>query len=357
MFLAIREMMYAKLRYFLIGFIMVLITWLVFMIAGLANGLSADNASAIQQINANSFILQSEAESKINRSQVNMVQWKSVEQQVKEGQATPLGVKMAAISKIGKSKKIDITVFAVDPKEFLMPVVIQGKSMNNNEKREVVVDQSLQQEGINIGDWIVDTDTSSKWKVVGFTKNKSYSHSPVIFMNLSSWKAWTKKDTFQAIVLRETDSKIKIDQQLEFVPKEQVLESTPGYKEEQGSLQMMIAFLFVIASFIQAVFFYVITLQKSHQFGVLKAIGANTKFLAQSVVAQILSISIVTVVVSIGLTYGSAFVLPDSVPFLLETNTSVGFSVLMIVVSLVGALLSVYHISKVEAIDAIGRVE
>ena len=47
MFLAIRELKHSKVRYLLIGLIMVLVAWLVFIISGLANGLSAENASSI----------------------------------------------------------------------------------------------------------------------------------------------------------------------------------------------------------------------------------------------------------------------------------------------------------------------
>lgn len=358
MFLAIREIMHSKLRFFLITFIMVLITWLVFMVAGLANGLSADNASAVEQMDADYFVMQKDSETKLNRSQVSSEQQNEIYQQIKEKDATSLGVQMTSISKTGTNKKIDSTVFAVDTKGFLAPKVTEGNPVQSLKKGEIVVDQSLQQEGIQIGDWIVESNAEKKWKVMGFTIDKSYSHSPVIFMSQSTWEDWMNTDQYNAIVLRGQDKQnIKLDKEMEIASKEEVLQSTPGYKEEQGSLKMMITFLFVIASFIQAVFFYVITIQKSPQFGVLKAIGATTKYLARSVVSQIFVLSSISILVSVGFTYVSAWILSDSVPFLIEKSTLIGFSLLMIVVSLLGALLSIYQISKVEAIDAIGRVE
>ncbi|HHQ0972437.1 TPA: ABC transporter permease, partial [Listeria innocua] len=42
MFLALRELKHSKLRYILIGLIMVLIAWLVLFVTGLANGLAND---------------------------------------------------------------------------------------------------------------------------------------------------------------------------------------------------------------------------------------------------------------------------------------------------------------------------
>ncbi|WP_186725776.1 hypothetical protein [Rummeliibacillus sp. SL167] len=55
----------------------------------------------------------------------------------------------------------------------------------------------------------------------------------------------------------------------------------PGYKEMQGSFTMMKVFLFIIAAFVSSVFFYILTIQKSHQFGVLKAIGAKSWYIAK----------------------------------------------------------------------------
>lgn len=50
MFLALRELKHAKLRYILIGLIMVLIAWLVLFVTGLANGLANDNGQPFHPI-------------------------------------------------------------------------------------------------------------------------------------------------------------------------------------------------------------------------------------------------------------------------------------------------------------------
>ena len=52
MFLAIREFKYAKLRFIMIGLILVLISWLVFILSGLGNGLSTLSAATFKNMNA-----------------------------------------------------------------------------------------------------------------------------------------------------------------------------------------------------------------------------------------------------------------------------------------------------------------
>ena len=66
---------------------------------------------------------------------------------------------------------------------------------------------------------------------------------------------------------------------IETFTKSEAVMGMPGYKEESATIYMMLAFLFVISAVIIAVFFYVFILQKTQQFGVMKAIGASDRLL------------------------------------------------------------------------------
>ncbi|SDZ23043.1 ABC transporter permease [Thermoactinomyces sp. DSM 45892] len=367
MFLALREIKYSKLRFLLISIIMILITWLVFLISGLANGLSSENASSFQHIEATHFIVQPNADKKLNRSRITEDKWVEIQKLSKPGEVTPFGQKMLSIVKQGTDSKVDIAVFATDANGFLAPEVIEGKKLRNDAKNEVVIDQSLRKKGIQIGDWIEDPDTNQKWQVVGFTTGQMYSHSPVVFMNLHDWRSIAMKQTAETTTYYNAIS-VKMDssnmnalrskvKDIDVITKEDALQNIPGYKEEQSTLNMMMVFLFVIASFVQAVFFYVITLQKTSMYGVLKAIGASTAQLTRSLVAQMLVIITLVILCSIGLSYGAQALISSSVPFQLEVRTIALFSGLFFVVSIIGSLLSLYQILKIDAVEAIGRVE
>jgi putative ABC transport system permease protein len=129
----------------------------------------------------------------------------------------------------------------------------------------------------------------------------------------------------------------------------------PGYKEEQGSLMMMIAFLFVISAFVLAVFSYVITIQKTSQFGILKAIGTRTAYLAGSVAMQVLVLSVGSLMISILLVQLFQAVLPSSMPFQLGFSTLLITSLSFVAMSLAGSLFSVWKVANIDALDAIGR--
>lgn len=363
MFLALREIKHAKVRYVLIGLIMVLIAWLVLFVSGLANGLSSANASSIQNMKANYLVLQADSENRLTRSVLSEEKVKDIQQYAQQS-ATPLGVQMTTVTTDQTSKKTDVTFFAVDMNNILAPTVVEGKQITNSNHDEVVADHSLKDEGFKLGDRIKDQMSGKLFTIVGFTEGQSFSHTPVIHMNVQEWTSLHESNVrseqgFNAIALNiEEDGAQQLANKLsgvEVLSKDQALQGIPGYKEEQGSLLMMIAFLFVIAAFVLAVFFYVITIQKINQFGVLKAIGAKSSYLARNIITQVLTLSVVSLVISIALTYGVALILPSSMPFVLSPQLVAGCSGLFLVVAVLGSLLSLYRVIKIDAIEAIGR--
>lgn len=381
MFLAIRELKHSKTRYLLISLIMILIAWLVLFVSGLAKGLSSDNASSIQNMNADYLVVDQNSDHRLNRSVMTddlLAEIRSAaDKSGDEIEAAPLGVQMSSVTQAGSPRKIDATFFAIEAEGLLAPKLAEGRMIDDTAVDEAVADRSFKaEEGLKLGDVIEDQASGRQFTIVGFTEGQSFSHAPVIHVNFAAWKTIAGgpraageevKDedgnvgnvAFNAIALKASDTAAeRIGTEMsgvEVISKSEALKGIPGYKEEQGSLLMMIAFLFIIAAFVLAVFFYVITIQKMNQFGVLKAIGAKTGFLVRSMLAQVLSLSIFSLAVGIALTYGVAFMLPDSMPFELNFKLVGGSSLLFLAVAVAGSLLSLYRVAKVDAIEAIGR--
>jgi len=372
MFLSLREIRHAKARYTLIIVIMLLVSFLVLFVTGLAKGLAYANISAVQNMPANYFAIQSDAEHAFRRSQLGAAELEAVRAVTGEKDATPLAVQMSTVTFGSKNSstdvKADITFFAVEMNGMLAPKVTKGDPITNNTTGSVLVDQKLESSGITIGSTITDQATGLSYKVAGFVKNSSYSHTPVVYMNLHDWQAikqggmgaTSKQEaSFNVIALNITADQAdqlsgKLDH-VEIITQKQAIASIPGYSAEQGSLMMMIVFLFVIAAFVLAVFFYVITIQKTSQFGILKAMGTKMSYLAWSVVGQVLFLSLASLAVSLVLTYGMNMALPDSMPFQLEPMTILTTSALFVGMSLCGSLISVIRVAKIDALEAIGR--
>ncbi|OBZ14068.1 ABC transporter permease [Bacillus sp. FJAT-27264] len=372
MFLALREMRHSKARYSLIMVIMLLVSFLVLFVTGLARGLAYANISAVENMPANYFAVQSDAEHTFRRSVLGGTELEALRAVTGEDNATPLAVQMSTVTAgTGNADdvKADITYFAVDMNGMLAPKVVQGDKLTNDTTGSVLVDKKLEQSGITIGSTLRDQATGKSFTVAGFVKDNSYSHTPVVYINQQEWQEM-KQGTSQGGVSPQEASynvialNINADQaaelngkldHVEIITQKQAIESIPGYSAEQGSLLMMIVFLFVIAAFVLAVFFYVITIQKTSQFGILKAMGTKMSYLAWSVVGQVMILSIASLVVSLALTFGMNMALPDSMPFQLEPMTILWTSLLFVGMSLCGSLISVVRVAKVDALEAIGR--
>ncbi|UQZ36618.1 ABC transporter permease [Paenibacillus sp. PK3_47] len=369
MFLALREMRHSKARYSLIMVIMLLVSFLVLFVTGLARGLSYANISALENMPAYHFVIQSDADHAFRRSQFNENELAAVQSVVGGQKAAALGVQTSTVTADQADAKADITFFAVDMEGMLAPKVTQGEGISNEVRGFAVVDSKLQQSGIVVGSIIEDQASGLSLRVSGIVEDSSYSHTPVVYINPLDWKAMKQSASlsssdssnvpYNVIAIDATAAQVseiagRVDG-AEVITQQQAISSVPGYSAEQNSLRMMIVFLFVIAAFVLAVFFYVITIQKTSQFGILKAMGTTMSYLAWSVVGQVMILSVTSLAVSLLLTFGMNMGLPETMPFKLEGPTILLTSVLFIGMSLLGSLISVVKVAKVDALEAIGR--
>lgn len=350
MFLAIRELAHAKIRYALIGFIIVLIASLIFIISGLAKGLSADNASAIQNLQVDYVLMDTDAELEMTKSIISREDLDKVSQIDGVAQANSLSVRMMNASINDTDQNEDVALFVTESDSMLLPPVREGKPIA--QENEVIADRTLQREGIEVGDTLTFGE-QRELTVVGFAEDSQrYSHTSVVFVDGG------ESEHINAITIKVDESRVDeirnaVGNSFDMVTREEALKGIPSYSQEQASLNMMIVFLFVITAFVLAAFFYVITLQKRDQFGVLKALGAKTTYLVQNLVGQVILITILCIGVAVGLTLGLAVILPEEMPFLLTADGMIQTSILILIVSVIGAFLSLIQIVKIDPIEAI----
>ncbi len=370
MFLALREFRHARLRYGLISAILTLIALLVFLLSGLANGLSTDNGAALEHMNADYLVFQSGVRLFLHRSILPMQTVTEVQQVPGVKNAAPLGHLTVTVQRATTNEQIDATILAIDPSSFLAPPFIAGSGLSGHAPHSVVVDRTFQRHGVKLGDTLNVTPSGQGLTVAGFTTGQTYNHLPVIFTTIPLWQALKFAAPGSSEGITDPISAVAVQMDAaaaarvaQAVPGVEVatlavaIQNLPGYSEEQGTLTMIQVFLFLIAACIMAAFFYVLTLQKSHQFGILKALGASSAFLARDLIGQVLVLSMVGVLVGALLSYGIAALIPSAVPFALDTPLVAAYGAVLLAVALVGTLLSLRQIARVDALVAIGRMD
>ncbi|EOA9882773.1 ABC transporter permease [Staphylococcus aureus] len=349
MFLAWNEIRRNKLKFGLIIGVLTMISYLLFLLSGLANGLINMNKEGIDKWQADAIVLNKDANQTVQQSVFNK---KDIENKYKK-QAT---LKQTGEIVSNGHQKDNVLVFGVEKSPFLVPSLIEGhKATKDN---EVLADETLKNKGFKIGDTLSLSQSDEKLHIVGFTESAKYNASPVIFTNdatIAKINPRLTGDKINAVVVRDTNWKDKkLNQELEAVSINDFIENLPGYKPQNLTLNFMISFLFVISATVIGIFLYVMTLQKTSLFGILKAQGFTNGYLANVVISQTLILALFGTAFGLLLTGVTGAFLPDAVPVKFDVLTLLVFAIVLMIVSVLGSLFSILTIRKIDPLKAIG---
>ncbi|HDD3181789.1 TPA: ABC transporter permease [Staphylococcus aureus] len=349
MFLAWNEIRRNKLKFGLIIGVLTMISYLLFLLSGLANGLINMNKEGIDKWQADAIVLNKDANQTVQQSVFNK---KDIENKYKK-QAT---LKQTGEIVSNGHQKDNVLVFGVEKSSFLVPSLIEGhKATKDN---EVLADETLKNKGFKIGDTLSLSQSDEKLHIVGFTESAKYNASPVIFTDdatIAKINPRLTGDKINAVVVRDTNWKDKkLNQELEAVSINDFIENLPGYKPQNLTLNFMISFLFVISATVIGIFLYVMTLQKTSLFGILKAQGFTNGYLANVVISQTLILALFGTAFGLLLTGVTGAFLPDAVPVKFDVLTLLVFAIVLMIVSVLGSLFSILTIRKIDPLKAIG---
>ncbi|MBE1553933.1 ABC transporter permease [Sporosarcina limicola] len=343
MTIAWKEMKKSKTKFVILGSIIFLVSFLTFIISGLSNGLSQDNAALIKDLPAGQFYMSSDANETYNLSRINETVQKN--ELKKQKDATAFSIQMGFVNDAGDKQHSVAFVTSTDSK--LFEKVGQG---------EVVLDRSLEEEGIKVGDTLTNNQFSGEFKVKGFVDQKKYSHAPVAYVNVENYKEIYRVNEMQLLFI-PGQAKAQAITGLQSFSNKQFLNAIPSYNAEQMSLNMIVWFLVVISGMLFAIFFYMMNVQKIGLYGILKAIGVKTSSLFVMMWSQMLFITVIALGLSIALSQGFTMIAPKGMPFSLTVETTLQLSVIFIIIGFLGATLSGLQIKKVEPLQAIQQGE
>lgn len=359
--LAWQEIKFNKRKYFLIEAILILMIFMVLFLSGLANGLSRAVGSSIENMDVEYFVLNKDSENLITVSNLSPELQSDIESKTSSA-VTPLSILRLFILTDNSSDRLDITYISIDPKGFLVPKITSGENLLESDF-SIILDESYKDDGVKLGDTVIDSNTKLELKVVGFTKGSYYGHVGAGYINertytkIKSELSPSYVPSYQAFAIKSNDIS-KIDtENIDIVDKETVVTSIPGYKAEQTTINMILWVLLIVSAAILGVFFYIITIQKKNQFGVMKAIGMGMKQLNTIILSQVLILSLFGTVAGNILVFAMSAAMPSSMPFYLTLSSALFVSSVFVVISTLCSLISTAKIAKVDPIITIGGGE
>ena len=211
-----------------------------------------------------------------------------------------------------------------------------------------------------MGDVVFDSSSELEFTVAGFAADSMYGHTSIGYISVDSYTSIRTalnpmyQKMYHSIAIRgENIEEIHIDG-TELVPKSTIIENIPSYKAEHLTITMIIWVLVVVSAAIIGVFYYILTIQKYKQFGVMKALGMGMDRLTAIVASQICVIALFGAAAAALLTYLMAMAIPSAMPFYLKNGNVITMIAAFILISILGGLISVLSISRVDPIKVIG---
>lgn len=341
--IAWKEIKKNKVKFLILGSIVFLVSLLTFIISGLANGLSQDNASLIKDLPEGQFYMNKDADETYNLSRIGSDIQKEILNRQEE--AVAFSIQMGFLN--DKDDKQQSVAFVTSTDSQLFKDVKQG---------EIILNSSLKNKGIKIGDILTNSQFSGEFIVKDFVDQKKYSHAPVAYINIENYKEIYRVKGMQLVFIPGGDSSKEFTGLQSFSNKE-FLNTIPSYNAEQMSLNMIVWFLVVISGMLFAIFFYMMNVQKIGLYGILKAIGVKTSTLFKMMWTQMLVITVIALILSISLSQAFNMIAPEGMPFYLTFETTAQLSIVFLVIGFIGSTLSGIQIRKIEPLQAIQQGE
>jgi putative ABC transport system permease protein len=138
----------------------------------------------------------------------------------------------------------------------------------------------------------------------------------------------------------------------------QAIDALPGVSQQQSVFNQIIGVTVVIGLIVVALFFALITVERTALYGVLKAIGASSRTLFAGVLLQAFVVTIIASAVGVAAALAlDAAIPPGSIPFLATPTRLLTSVAYLLVAALVGCAFSLRRVLKVDPASAISRIQ
>ena len=378
-FLALRELSFARGRFSLMGVVIALIAVLMVLLSGLSAGLVNDGVSGLKALPSSTsfaFDAGTKQDNAFSRSVVDEAQLAAWRDQPEVAEASPMGVSIVnAVTDAGD--QVDLTLFGVEPGSFLAP---EGSALDD--PGGIVVSGTA--ENLDLGTVVTLDRIDTELEVVGFTDGQAtFGHVDIAYLPLATWQliaageapggsptteqvAAVDVDEFSVIGLKGVPGSALAAGDAEALAAgdavaetttmslEESFNASPGYQAETLTLSMIQWFLYAIGALVVGAFFTVWTIQRSHELAVLRAMGASARYLLRDGLTQAAILLIVFTAVGVGVVVGLGARMPEGMPFACEAPAIAVASALTIVLGVLGAAVAVLRITRIEPISALG---
>lgn len=364
----VRELVRARSRFLAVGAALTLIAVLVLLLGGLLDGLVRGSTGLLRAQDGDLIVYASDARDAIERSVLSA------------DEVAAIG-DVAGVASIAPFATATVTAFpaGVDPSDeaaepFALALVGHEDPIGPvgpPGDATAVADARIGDAGIEVGD-ALDVPGGTELTVTATIDDVAFAGAPTL---------WVPLETFRAVVAdARPDNPIgadgvnvvavgvvadgdpyqvadAIDDALgstRTLTVDDAIAAIPGVEQQSATFLAIIAATLVVAGLVVALFFALLTLERTPLYAVLKALGASTGELARGVALQAALVAIGAAALGGVLTMALAAIVPDGVPVELLPGRAATAAGALVGTAVLGAAASLRRLTRIDPAEAIG---
>jgi putative ABC transport system permease protein len=375
-YLALKEVLRNRGRFFIVSLVIALITLLVLFIAALGEGLANGNRQYVANLDAQLIVFLEKSDYVISSSRLETNTARAIRRVDGVANAGPIYTSSTEI--VSLDEPLKVSMLAAEAGQPGMPAILEGKDFRSEAARETVIDRNVAlRSGIKVGDEIQIRSTQGvedqffTLRVVGMVDGQSYFFQPTIFVPPATWEkirpqseadlnSTTAYPNIIAVKLTDPSQVDRVKERLiadvsniEVTDIPTTINNIPGYSAQQGTVQTQGFFTLLIGVLVIGGFFQIQILQKVPQIGVLKAIGSSSGVVGWAAVIQIIVVTAMGVAIGGGLTYLFSLGFPPTIPLVFNGTRSLIAIALLLLIGPLGGMVSIIYAVRIEPLQAL----
>jgi putative ABC transport system permease protein len=360
------EMRRRSLQFALVAAIFTLIAYLVLMIDGLGVGLNDLAGSAVRRFDADAIAYADTAGRSILRSELSAAAVERARDLPGVTASGPLAY-TAATYRDAAGAVESAALLGYDPESIGEPPVLEGRPLTDADVRAVLADRRfLDSSGLKVGDIVTIEHrlASVEYQIAGAIDQGAFFFQPVLYglresvLDLKYGPATGGERPAASIILLQGENLTGIHGGFDIVDKATAFANIEGVAGQASTVASLRVLGYVIGALVIGAFFFVLTLQKVGQIGVLKAVGASSGFIVRQLLTQVMAVALIGLAVAVPLAFLTDRAIEaggDVVPIGFTTGSLVTTVVALLVTAIAGALVCARQVVRVDPLIALGQ--
>lgn len=368
--LAWRELRRQPSRFAVATVILSLIAILLMFLGGLLDGLIGNATGAYEAQRAQAIVYSATAQDSLARSRIDGDTRAKVQADVGDATVGGLGsISLGGrIDGRGPRDLVTTTLYGYE----LAP---KGLPATPPAAGEVYADDSLRADDVSVGTVIKLGPDETPITIIGFVDAQENRSSGALWGSLDTWRSTLEAnvpgqrvgdDVVQALVISYPGEAVPTSGDLDQIDAatggatraltiDDAVAAIPGVSAQRSTFNQILGVTIGIAIVVVALFFALLTVERTGLYGVLKAVGARSRTLFAGVMLQAVVVTLIASVIGVGASLlFAALIPPGSIPFQIGAVRLLGSVGVLLIAAVIGCAFSLRRVLRVDPAAAIG---